>query len=97
MAEQTDPNVMTRDQDESGRRPADPATSTSEATPAPATADPRGRRAVDVEHDLIGENLRKLFRSVEEEKVPDRFEDLLKRLADEEHKLGAHKPGERKA
>jgi hypothetical protein len=34
--------------------------------------------------DLITEHLRTVFREVEQEELPDRFKDLLRRLADEE-------------
>jgi hypothetical protein len=43
----------------------------------PAGAEPEPR-------DFIADNLRRLFGAVESEELPDRFRDLLRRLADEE-------------
>lgn len=42
--------------------------------------------ASDADKDMIGRNLRKLFSTVEEEPIPDRFQDLLRKLAEEEAK-----------
>ncbi len=53
---------------------------------APSDRPPLTQARPKQERDLIAENLRTLFDETAREALPDRFKDLLRRMAEEERK-----------